>query len=1369
MKLKFKYSTAALLAAMALGITVPAHAADDVAAPETTNITNITINNIAEGTGLELGTDARARGQGSIATGKNSLAIGKNAVATGGNETQASINAKLGENKKRLQDIADAEANSNRLLNELQTLRRTEADVIEAGERVKQVRKTKQTAYERYQTSKQTYNDAVAGAADFLREAQAKIDDLNSRLTGVSQLTDVNINSDEGLTSAATQLKQIAEQGTTLDLSVDFYKDYVSSYYQALGELRLNELISSKSDSETFNSKDNANINEVTRNPYNNLNLLDKLDYGVYKSNYGLSFFGDDQIFKVNVFDADSSIILPKTNLVLKNIATTITSEQNYIDAQESANAFKLAFKNYFEKTNDPFSTDEVKTAILDKVNKKIDYFLKTNEITYYQGQYETTKDTTWLDKKANAIKELNQLKNEFNKLTSPKNVKIRVLNEWRQENIVDIKEKNKVTTDTLTSELEKALGINKNAVKDKEAEIARLKQAMEQALNTYNNTNPSAADLALSQRYEAIMAELTAKSNALKAEQERLNALKAALTLHDLTNVGENALAIGTNALTTGTNAMAIGTSAVAVGENAIAIGKESAVTGNNSIAIGVGHIVIGNNAGTFGDPNTIYGDNSYAIGNNNTIGDANTPNTVGTNTFVLGNNVTTTANNAVILGNNSTATADNVVSVGASGSERKIINVAAGTLSETSTDAVNGSQLFNAMKNGGKTYTAGTNITISDTNVISATGTGTNTAGNTGLITGDTLNQVFNSITNTTNASLAGKADVDATNLTAAHVVSWQAKLGNGAIAEGNTGLVTGGTVFTAIDGVNSKITNLNTSKAETNLSNITNEGKTIIRNLAKESVKVVNGTNTTVTEGTDGEAKTYAVNVTNDAIKGAIQADLNSKADRNASNLTTADKDAWKAILGDGTNTAGDTGLITGDTLNTVINNITNTTNTNLATKADKDASNLTADDVKAWQGKLGNGQNAAGDTGLITGDTLHTAINSVNTDITNINTSLSTKANTNLNNITNEGKTIIRNLAKESVKVVNGTNTTVTEGTDGEVKTYAVNVTNDAIKGAIQADLDNKANIDASNLSNSNVSKWQEKLGTGQISEGNTGLVTGGTVYEVVKNVTGDSLVKTDGKVITIDNTGTATTIDVSHTVDGKTEGRVLTGVLTDVSNATSVVNVGTLTGALDAYGQNVNQHINSLDRKLSRDIGKAGAAAAALAALKPLSYDPGNKLNFAVGQGHYKGQNSTALGVFYTPNEDVQLNFGGTLTGSDKAINGGISFRIGSGNSEKKIVKTSEFNALKEQNKAMQEQLEALAKQVADLQKHSLGMHLSSEKAPFPDVPADHWANEAVETLHGNDVLEGYPDGEFKGDKTMSRYEYAQMLYKAAKK
>lgn len=86
---------------------------------------------------------------------------------------------------------------------------------------------------------------------------------------------------------------------------------------------------------------------------------------------------------------------------MFKNINTRITSEKDYTDAQESANTFKEAFKIYFEHTNDPFFTDEVKTATLNKLNKKIDYFVKTNEITYYQGQYETTKDTTWLDKKS--------------------------------------------------------------------------------------------------------------------------------------------------------------------------------------------------------------------------------------------------------------------------------------------------------------------------------------------------------------------------------------------------------------------------------------------------------------------------------------------------------------------------------------------------------------------------------------------------------------------------------------------------------------------------------------------------------------------------------------------------------------------------------------------------------------------------------------------------------------------------------------------------------------------------------------------------------------------------------------------------------
>ena len=650
----------------------------------------------------------------------------------------------------------------------------------------------------------------------------------------------------------------------------------------------------------------------------------------------------------------------------------------------------------------------------------------------------------------------------------------------------------------------------------------------------------------------------------------------------------------------------------------------------------------------------------------------------------------------------------------------------------------------------------------------VVNGTNT-TVTIGADGDATTYAVNVTNDAIKGAIQADLDSKANRDATNLTIANKTAWKAALGDGVNAANDTGLITGNTLHLALNGINTDITNINNTlnqKADITLKNITNEGKTVIRNLAKESVKVVDGTNTTVTIGTDGDATTYAVNVTSDAIKGAIQADLDSKANRDATNLTTTDKDAWKAALGDGVNASGDTGLITGDTLHQALENATNTTNTSLAKKADKDAGNLTDSDVAAWQEKLGNGINESGNTGLITGDTLHQAIENV-TNTTNVN--LSSKANINLTNITNEGKTVIRNLAKESVKVVNGTNTTVTIGTEGDATTYAVNVSNDSIKSVVQPELDKKADKDAGNLTDKDVAAWQDKLGTGTITEGNTGLVTGGLVYDAIKDFDGNGLVKTDGKVITIDNTGTATTINVSHTANGVTEGRVLTGVLTDTSDATSVVNVGTLAGALDAYGSNVNRQISSLDRKLSKDIGKAGAAAAALAALKPLSYDPANKLNFAVGQGHYRGQNSTALGVFYTPNEDVQINFGGTVTGSDKAINGGISFRIGSGNKTKKIVKTSEFNALKEQNAAMAAQLADLSKRIDALQNQGLGIKLTPDKTPFPDVPANHWANNAVETLHGNAILTGYPDGYFHGDRTMTRYEYAQMLYKALQK
>ena len=773
--------------------------------------------------------------------------------------------------------------------------------------------------------------------------------------------------------------------------------------------------------------------------------------------------------------------------------------------------------------------------------------------------------------------------------------------------------------------------------------------------------------------------------------------------------------MAIGTNSLSTGSNSIAIGTGTIVTGENSISIGKGSAVTGTNSIAVGVGHIVIGNNSGTLGDPNTIYGDNSYAFGNNNTIGDANTTHTIGTNTFVLGSNVTTKANNSVVLGKDSTATEDNVVSIGSSTATRKLINVTDGTIAENSKEAINGNQLWKVAE-----------------------------------AKDDSINKA-----------------------------AWQAALGTGTNTAGNTGLVTGDTLHTALSTVQIDPATLN-GKANTALDNITDDGKTVIRNLSKEAVKLENGTNTSVESRTDGNSTIYKVNVSNDAITGAITPKITE--------LSTA-------------------------------------VDTKLATKANKDASNISTEDASKWSEKLGTGTVTDGNTGLVTGGTVNTAItNAVNNATSSIKNGLDSKfnakANTALDNITDDGKTVIRNLSKEAVKLENGTNTSVESRTDGNSTIYKVNVSNDTITGAIAPKLSElstsvdtklatKANKDASNLSTEDASKWSEKLGIGTAKVGDKGLITGDTlhtalstvkidpntlttkantnasnltaenikewtaklgvgtvgqgessnglvngkaVYEAIEKYSPKGLVKTDGKTVTVDKSGTATHVDFSGTDEhGNSILRDITGVVTKPNDPTSVVNMDTL--------QSQSQ---GLDQKLTKAINVGTATASALAALHPLDYDEANKVSFAVSHGQYNGAKATAFGGFIRPNENIMLSLASTISSADRAWNAGLSFKIGSGSSHKKV-NQNDFEVLRNKNDKLENELNQLKEQLS-----KLSTRLSAKRTSFPDIPNDHWAKEAVETLHGNDVLDGYPDGEFKGDKQLTRYEYAQMLYKGLK-
>lgn len=176
-------------------------------------------------------------------------------------------------------------------------------------------------------------------------------------------------------------------------------------------------------------------------------------------------------------------------------------------------------------------------------------------------------------------------------------------------------------------------------------------------------------------------------------------------------------------------------------------------------------------------------------------------------------------------------------------------------------------------------------------------------------------------------------------------------------------------------------------------------------------------------------------------------------------------------------------------------------------------------------------------------------------------------------------------------------------------------------------------------------------------------------------------------------------------------------------------------------------------------KLGNRINKVGAGAAALAALHPLDFDPDDKWDFAAGYGNYNGENAAAVGAYYRPNEDTMFSVGGSFGNGENMVNAGVSLKLGQGNH----VSTSKV-AMAKEIKDLRKELEGLKSALLDA---NAGKKLDTSKLQlFPDVPKNHWAYEYVSTLKGNGVLTGYPDGEFKGDRPMTRYEFATMLYKA---
>ena len=548
----------------------------------------------------------------------------------------------------------------------------------------------------------------------------------------------------------------------------------------------------------------------------------------------------------------------------------------------------------------------------------------------------------------------------------------------------------------------------------------------------------------------------------------------------------------------------------------------------------------------------------------------------------------------------------------------------------------------------------------------------------------------------------------------------------------------------------------------KADTNLTNLSDAGKEAIKNTVKADLmgkadtsyvdeKVKDKVNTSdftaIKDKVDAHEtalaakadKSYVDAVVKKATEGvATDVNVANKADKDLGNLSEAGKNVIKETMKDDLTGKADTSYVdekVKDKVNTsdftAIKDKVDAHETALADKADK--SYVDAAVKKATEG-VATDANVANKADKDLGNLSEAGKNVIKetmkddlaakADKTYVDGALATKA---------DKKDLSDLSAKVNVKAdktyvdgaldkkANAADVYTKTDTDKKIEDSLTDV-NKAVAGkADKADVEklgqkvdqkvselnvNKADANASNI---DVAAYTNKLNTGKVEDGNKGLVSGGVVWNAIKDVknnTGAGWVKVNGDTVAIASDAGATKVSVA----GLKGDRVLTGVKTDEKDASSAANVG----YVNSTAISLTDSMNAMNSKLSDDIKNAGAVGAALAGLHHLDYDPDNKLDVAVAAGNYRGKSATAMGLFYQPNEMMMVSAGATIGADDNAYNVGLSFKVGKGQTgltTSKAAMSQEIKELKAAKKesdqkmaAQDEEIRALKEQVAMLVK-----------------------------------------------------------------
>ena len=366
----------------------------------------------------------------------------------------------------------------------------------------------------------------------------------------------------------------------------------------------------------------------------------------------------------------------------------------------------------------------------------------------------------------------------------------------------------------------------------------------------------------------------------------------------------------------------------------------------------------------------------------------------------------------------------------------------------------------------------------------------------------------------------------------------------------------------------------------------------------------------------------------------------------------------------------------------------------------------------------------------------------------------------------------------------------TETIVAAGKDGKNGKIGING-KDGVTTNISVTRDGKPGVDGAPGTTTTRIVYEKPDGTKEeVATLNDGMKYGGDTGAVIKKKLNEQVNVVGGitdtnKLTTEDNLGVVSdgnnNLKVRMAKDLKGLNSVTTNTLTvgDVKIDNSGINAGNkkitnvAAGDISANSTDAvnggqlwktNQTINNIGgavNELGTRVNRVGAGAAALAALHPLDFDPDDKWDVAAGYGNYKDANAVSVGAFYRPNEDTMFSVGGSFGGGENMVNAGVSVKLGQGNhvSTSRVALAKEVEDLKAIVKAQSAEIKAMR---GAMQSGTSVM----KDVNFPDVSKDHWAYSYVKSLADRGLLEGYPDGEFKGDRSMTRYEFAAIIYRA---